>query len=165
MSTQEIHYEKTKPNTGNIYWVQPGGQKIGDQVFQSFVGFSNDLKYSRSSKILLKSRGLDKSLWTAVTTTTIGFVIQFVGLRAIHSSVILVQLTSTVIMAIIRAGLRSQRMDKKRDLLTSHNQSRYDIKGHELDFLALHLEDVEKVFVSATQRESALAGMRNSNMN
>jgi hypothetical protein len=158
-STEETHYKREECDDGYIFWVQPGGQKIGDQVFESFVGFSADLKYSRSSKISRENRAVDKSLWTAVTTTTIGFVAQFVGLRAMHSSVILAQLVSTLIMAIIRAGLRTQRMEKKLDLIASSSKSRDFMQGHELDFLALHLEDIDDMFVSKTQGERILEGM------
>ncbi|KAF3120542.1 hypothetical protein TWF569_003110 [Orbilia oligospora] len=128
-----------------MYWVQPGGQKLGDQVFGSFVGFSNDHTYIKSSrsKAAFHSR-FDGALWIALITTIFGFVTQFVGLREIHSS---------VIMAIIRAGLRSQRMTKETDLVKKDSQERYRhiLPGHELDFLATKLEDIGTLFVSPKQ--------------
>ncbi|KAF3268731.1 hypothetical protein TWF128_007099 [Orbilia oligospora] len=146
-ATNETYYEKSGNETdrSQIYWVQPGGQKIVDQVFGSFVGFSNDHTYIKSSrpKAAFYSR-FDGALWIAVITTIFGFVTQFVGLRGIHSS---------VIMAIIRAGLRSQRMTKETDLVKKDSQERYRhiLPGHELDFLATKLEDIGTLFVSPKQ--------------
>ncbi|KAK6514338.1 hypothetical protein TWF506_008735 [Arthrobotrys conoides] len=51
-TTQEVYYKQSKDERGTsqMYWVQPGGQKIGDQVFGSFIGFSKDHRYIKSSK-------------------------------------------------------------------------------------------------------------------
>ncbi|KAF3281992.1 hypothetical protein TWF970_001939 [Orbilia oligospora] len=155
-ATNETYYEQRGNETerAQMYWVQPGGQKIGDQVFGSFIGHSNDHTYIRSSrsKAAFHSR-FDGALWIAVITTIFGFVTQFVGLRGIHSSVIMAQLAATLIMAIIRAGLRSQRMTKETDLVKKYNQERYRhiLPGHELDFLATKLEDIGTLFVSPMQ--------------
>ncbi|KAF3081256.1 hypothetical protein TWF102_001724 [Orbilia oligospora] len=146
-ATNETYYEQSgnKTDRAQMYWVQPGGQKLGDQVFGSFVGFSNDHTYIKSSrsKAAFHSR-FDGALWIALITTIFGFVTQFVGLREIHSS---------VIMAIIRAGLRSQRMTKETDLVKKDSQERYRhiLPGHELDFLATKLEDIGTLFVSPKQ--------------
>ncbi|OAL52193.1 hypothetical protein IQ07DRAFT_609934 [Pyrenochaeta sp. DS3sAY3a] len=118
--SSEISYEQRCKKNSTIYWVQPGGQKIGDQIFESFVGLSNHHEYLRSSK---RPRGNGKDyvvLWIAVISTIVGFVSQFVGLRAMHSSVIMAQLASTLIMAILRAALRTQRMDPTRNRLESY---------------------------------------------
>ncbi|KAF3931369.1 Ankyrin-2 [Dactylellina cionopaga] len=112
-STDEIHYkqlEKDPKNKCKIYWVQPGGQSIGDQVFGSFIGYSDNSHYIRSTKS--DQEGNTAVLWIAVTTSTVGFVVQFVGLRSMHASVILVQIGATILMAIIRAMLRTQRLDE-----------------------------------------------------
>lgn len=150
-STQEVHYKKK--DTSQMYWVQPGGQKIGDQVFGSFIGCSNDSKY-----IISKAGDRNKFnriLWVTVVVTILGFIVQFVGLRAMHSSVIMAQLGATLLMAIIRAGLRAQRGTEMRDLVAMEvNDGKDDrniIQGHELDFLAMKLEDVDALFVSRKQ--------------
>ncbi|KAI1524447.1 ankyrin repeat-containing protein, partial [Pyrenophora tritici-repentis] len=157
--TDEVYY-KRKHHVGNrLYWVQPGGQKIGDQVFEAFVGESDCTEYIRSSRTNpeTKSQWVGTILWTAVIITMIGFVIQFIGLRAMHSSVTIAQLISTMIMAIIRAGLRSQRMYNNQDILAipkGNSSLRKNVMGHELDFLALHLENISAIDVSTRWPQS-----------
>ncbi|XP_014560939.1 hypothetical protein COCVIDRAFT_87718, partial [Bipolaris victoriae FI3] len=104
--TDEIYYKRNHRVTSQLYWIQPGGQKIGDQVFEAFVGKSDDAEYIRSSRTDRDRPWVDIILWTAVVMTTIGFVVQFIGLRGMHSSVTVAQLISTLIMAVVRAGLR-----------------------------------------------------------
>ncbi|KAF3158707.1 hypothetical protein TWF788_004536 [Orbilia oligospora] len=89
---------------------------------------------------------------------TLSGTILFVGLREIHSSVIIAQLAATLIMAIVRAGLRSQRMAKETDILKKDNQEKYRniLQGHELDFLATKLEGIETMFVSSEQERVLL---------
>ncbi|KAF3926077.1 hypothetical protein ABW20_dc0109745 [Dactylellina cionopaga] len=165
-TTNEKHYRQTdKKNKSRMYWVQPGGQSIGDQVFASFIGYSSSSYYIRSTKA---SRKKDNAplLWLAVTTTIAGFIAQFVGLRALHASVILALIGATMIMAIIRAMLRTQRMDKTKNILASKDipiDNGYEYKyqhtiaenpkllhGYELDLCAMHLYDACFVFVVPT---------------
>ncbi|KAK6353491.1 hypothetical protein TWF696_005454 [Orbilia brochopaga] len=52
-STDEVHYKQLqvdKKKLCRIYWVQPGGQSIGDQVFGSSIGYSENPYYIRSIK-------------------------------------------------------------------------------------------------------------------
>ncbi|KAF3213301.1 hypothetical protein TWF106_009589 [Orbilia oligospora] len=158
-TTYEVYYEQPGNETdmAQMYWVQPGGQKIGDQVFGSFIGSSKDRKYVKSSRVASRSK-FDEVLWFTVIITIFGFVIQFVGLRGIHSSVIIAQLAATLIMAIVRAGLRSQRMAKETDILKRDNQEKYRniLQDHELDFLATKLEGIETMFVSPEQERVLL---------
>lgn len=64
-----------------------------------------------------------------------GFVIlQFVGLRGLHSSVAVVQLGATILMSAVRASLRTQLLSSSRNLLHG-----LDVKGHGLDWLALYI--------------------------
>ncbi|KAF3221247.1 hypothetical protein TWF191_007212 [Orbilia oligospora] len=159
-TTYEVYYEQPGNETdmAQMYWVQPGGQKIGDQVFGSFIGSSKDRKYVKSSRVASRSK-FDEVLWFTVIITIFGFVIQFVGLRGIHSSVIIAQLAATLIMAIVRAGLRSQRMAKETDILKRDNQEKYRniLQDHELDFLATKLEGIETMFVSPEQERVLLS--------
>ncbi|KAF3935762.1 Ankyrin-1 [Dactylella cylindrospora] len=153
-STDEIHYKKGKL-ASKMYWVQPGGQKIGDQVFASFIGFSGNDWYIKSSRAEGKNK-FNGRLLIAVTATMLGFIIQFVGLRAMHASVIMAQLGATLLMAIVRAGLRTQRMGEKTDVVASlkiqkEKNFRNLLEGYELDFLVTQLEQVEMLFVSANR--------------
>ncbi|KAF3935568.1 Ankyrin-2 [Dactylella cylindrospora] len=152
-TTHETRYKKNAKVASRMYWIQPGGQKLGDQVFESFIGVSN-----RGNNTYIKSERVNKpklevTLWIAVGTTMSAFVVQFVGLRAAHPSIILAQLGATLIMALLRAMLRSRRMDQDNDLIASHaaNIERYPpklreiLQGNELEFLALHiLSDLPK---------------------
>jgi hypothetical protein len=156
--------------------VQPGNQKVGDQVFGSFIGQSHEDQYivsrkagkSDGNKRLFNFpgiRGLPKIsircgfptiqlrvgerdvdipwiLWLALISTSLGFVIQFIGLRAMHPSVILAQLLSTLVMAIWRAGLRAKR-NPKNLLNRDSNLPLNLIPGHELDWLAMHFNGIE----------------------
>ncbi|KAF9636671.1 hypothetical protein BFW01_g7567 [Lasiodiplodia theobromae] len=129
-----------RPRT-RIYWVQPGNQVIGDQIFDSFAytDFNTPLiKYTTSWKQDEVEEGAIstmKLIWAAVLFSLVGFVLQFIGLRACHSSVSLAQLAITVVMSIVRASLRTQRMEKKDNLTKDANL----FQGHELDWLALEI--------------------------
>ncbi|KAF3164646.1 hypothetical protein TWF751_009541 [Orbilia oligospora] len=159
-STDEVHYKQRDPDPKNkckIYWVQPGGQNIGDQVFGSFIGYSEKLHYIRSTKAD-QGGGDVIMLWIAVITSVLGFILQFVGLRALHASVILFQVGSTLLMAIIRAMLRTQRLDSIKNVLGSYDsrnggkhpfsQNPRLLHGHELDLLALHLFKADTMTIS-----------------
>lgn len=62
-----------------------------------------------------------------------GFLLQFIGSRALHSSFAVVQLGVTLVMSGIRASLRSRRLHKH-DNLMGLDPDRYE--GYELDWLA-----------------------------
>ncbi|KAK6358149.1 hypothetical protein TWF730_007503 [Orbilia blumenaviensis] len=153
-STDEVRYKQDK-GASKMYWVQPGGQKIGDQVFGSFIGFSDDCRYIVSSRSQRRNK-FDGVLWVTMVATILGFLLQFIGLRAMHSSVIVAQLGATILMAVIRAGLRTQRMEEERDMIASYkkqNKKDYQnlVQGHELDFFATQLENVDMLFFSFKQ--------------
>lgn len=146
-SSEEYHLEPKLPS--KIYWLQPGNQNVGDQVFNSFLavkdgpGFSTKTKMQYiKSKRVRKYDGRHAQIYSTVLFTISGFIIQFIGLRGLHASVILAQLGSTFVMSIIRTCLRTERMAPgenkmkgERDLV-SH-------KKQELDCFAFHLERVE----------------------
>jgi ankyrin repeat protein len=80
-------------------------------------------------------------VWLATATTMAGFVLQFVGLRAMHSVVSVVQLGAILLMSIIRASLRTQRLPNERNRLRDCPD---EVEGHELDWLALQLGKNER---------------------
>ncbi|KAJ5864740.1 uncharacterized protein N7529_006656 [Penicillium soppii] len=72
------------------------------------------------------------------------FIFQFVGIRGLHASVILAQMGSTLLMAVIRTCLRAERMApneneflEEQKLLSSTNQ--------ELDCFAFRLENIDSL--------------------
>lgn len=147
-SSVEYYFRPRKPS--KIYWLQPGGQKVGDQVFGAFLAVregsngcsTKDLVYIKSLRSP-QYRGSDSLLFVAVMFTTAGFVLQFVGLRGLHASVTLALLGSTLVMAIIRTCLRTQRMDESDNLLTNEERRLTSCNKQELDCFAFHLENVK----------------------
>ncbi|KAL5085585.1 hypothetical protein Trisim1_010197 [Trichoderma cf. simile WF8] len=120
-----------------LYWVQPGGQVLGDQVFDAFCcsDRSEPLKeYITSWKNQSKISQI--VVWAAVSISVTGFVMQFVGLRAIHSAVSVAQLGAIMLMSAARAALRMQRLKPEDNFLA---QCPDEVVGHELDWLALRI--------------------------
>ncbi|KAK6356439.1 hypothetical protein TWF718_000798 [Orbilia javanica] len=121
-STDEVVYTRSREKPSAVYWVQPGNQKIGDQVFESFIRESNE--HESLSKYIISTRSPPKSshpvqLAIALFCSLVGFILQFVGLRALHSSVIFAQLGATLLMSIIRAMLRMKRTDDGSNIILS----------------------------------------------
>ncbi|PTB51180.1 hypothetical protein M431DRAFT_498437 [Trichoderma harzianum CBS 226.95] len=120
-----------------LYWVQPGGQVLGDQVFDAFCCSDHGeplQEYITSWKNQVKISQI--MVWTAIGISITGFVMQFVGLRAIHSAVSVAQLGATVLMSAARAALRMQRLKPEDNFLSQRPD---EVVGHELDWLALRL--------------------------
>jgi ankyrin repeat domain-containing protein 50 len=127
-----------------MYWVQPGNQTIGDQVFDSFAISDRKTPLQTYITSWKRTQNDDSGLtgvWTAVLATVIGFAGQFLGLRACHSSVAVMQLAVTLAMTVIRASLRTQRLKREENLL---NESPGLVEGHELDFLALTMVELQR---------------------
>lgn len=125
--------------SSSIYWLQPGGQVLGDQVFDPFCHSDQDqplLQYVTSWKKPSRSQDSELVLWVAVCTTIIGFVIQFVGLRGIHSSISVAQLGAMMVMSVARSALRMQRLKPDDNFL---RQCPDEVVGHELDWLAMRI--------------------------
>ncbi|KAB8073732.1 hypothetical protein BDV29DRAFT_175032 [Aspergillus leporis] len=160
-SSKEFYLHAVKPS--KLYWLQPGGQNVGDQVFGSFLGVSEgpssqptvDLKYIKS----IRDRTLEDSwpiLILAISFTLVGFVAQFVGLRGLHASVTLAQMGSTLVMAIIRTCLRTKRISSDENRLTKEEQQLTSHKKHELDCFSFHIENVKSFsLVSGMTRGSS----------
>ncbi|KAF7590745.1 hypothetical protein BBP40_002483 [Aspergillus hancockii] len=160
-SSREFYFHPVKPS--KIYWLQPGGQSVGDQVFGSFLGVNEgpdsqpteDIKYIKS----IRNRTFEGSwsiLIIAISLTLVGFVAQFVGLRGLHASVTLTQMGSTLLMAIVRTCLRTKRISSDENRLDKQEQQLISYKNQELDCFAFHLEDVKSFsLVSGIVRSSS----------
>ncbi|KAK0634136.1 ankyrin repeat-containing domain protein [Immersiella caudata] len=129
-----------------MFLLQPGNQRVGDQLFNAFAYSKSSDTYITSWKDDLAvesqqpgSTRLARSklrLAVAVGCSCCGVICQFVGLRGLHGSVALYQLAVTLCMAIARALLRSRRLGAGQNRL----RQRRDVEGHELDWQAMNLE-------------------------
>jgi hypothetical protein len=141
-STKERKFHRNsdpqRSELSTLHWLQPGNQAVGDQIFDAFAYTDsvNPLsQYVSSSKI----KGLKPTLhvWVAISVTMSGFLLQFIGLRAMHSSVAVFQLGAMLVMSIIRASLRTQRLHENENHLGDSEM----VQGHELDWQALQFEE------------------------
>lgn len=138
-----------------IYWLQPGNQDVGDQIFGAFLAakegpdskMTTDLQYIKS----IRDHRFDTEntrIYSTVLSTLFGFIFQFVGLRGLHASVILASVGATFVMSVVRTCLRAERMapDENRMFdekgVTSHKQQ-------ELDFFAFHFEGIKSLSLIA----------------
>ncbi|KAF2181053.1 hypothetical protein K469DRAFT_590132 [Zopfia rhizophila CBS 207.26] len=144
-STMERTFERRnlKSRASTIFWVQPGGQIIGDQSFDAFAHSDSKsaLREYVSSWRKPVTRLDSRLTGIAVFITMTGFVLQFVGLRGMHSTVSVFQLGAVLVMSIIRAALRTQRLEGKDNHILRHS-SAARIQGHELDWLAFELDQL-----------------------
>ncbi|KAF5492103.1 Ankyrin repeat and SAM domain-containing protein 3 [Colletotrichum siamense] len=151
-STEEEIYQRERnlSERSSLYWLQPA-QVHGDQTFEPFcyadVGGVGSLNRHITSR-KKQSAPSELSVWLVVGSSVSGFVLQFVGLRGTHSSISLAQLGAALIMSMLRAGLRTQRLDSQGNRLSEQEISAMMIssdtlKGHELDWLALHIGQEE----------------------
>lgn len=133
-STEEIFFKKR----ARMYWLQPSNQSVGDQTFDAFAHWADLEEYVTSWKLEGPSKPRHKlRVWIAVAVTMAGFILQFFGLRGLHSFVALSQLGATLIMAAVRAGLRTQRLGEGKNDLVDFLDI---IEGHELDWQAFAIE-------------------------
>jgi hypothetical protein len=137
-----------------MFWLQPGNQRVGDQLFNAFA-YSGSLEtYITSWKVNLEGESKEPGilrlnehsfrLWMAIACSICGFIGQFLGLRGLHGSIALYQLGVTLCMAIARSLLRSGRLGADKNKL-GHSHYRH-IEGHELDWQATNLERPAKEF-------------------
>lgn len=125
-----------------IYWVQPGGQPVGDQIFEACALKGDPERNDYIISSLLDQNGKSWELWPLATVgiTMCGFVLQFIGLRAMHSSVAMAQLGTALVMGIVRSALRAQRTRSEENMF---NDDQRKIQGHELDCLAMKLDGMQ----------------------
>jgi hypothetical protein len=119
-----------------MLWLRPGDQTVGDQVFDPFARKEDQQRYMTSEKNGGKSS--PPMVYMAVGSTMTGFIFQFVGLRAMHAAIALAQLGVTLVMATLRASLRM-----KRSGLNLLREEGNKVHGHELDWLAMLIEDCD----------------------
>ncbi|KAL3463062.1 hypothetical protein BJX64DRAFT_132932 [Aspergillus heterothallicus] len=133
-----------------IYWLQPGRQTIGDQDFGAFLAVNEgpnaeltpDLTYIKSVRSNpLKARG--PLLVFTICVTMVGFVLQFVGLRGLHPSVIVADIGSTLLMAVVRTCLRTKRIGSNGNKFDPEDRDLFSHSHQELDCFALRLEKVK----------------------
>ncbi|KAI9853997.1 MAG: hypothetical protein M1813_001588 [Trichoglossum hirsutum] len=139
-STRERFFKREKAGqTPPMYWLQAGGQVVGDQTFSAFAHRECPEEYTTSWKLdHERHTGIPvwALVWIAVGTTMTGFVLQFVGFRGMHAAVSTFQLGAILVMALLRAGLRIQRLGAGGNELAD---LRDHIQGHELDWLAMRI--------------------------
>ncbi|KAG9380267.1 hypothetical protein A1F94_009162 [Pyrenophora tritici-repentis] len=101
----EHTFKKEKPNVKSIIYLQMACT-MGDQTFgQYLLSMGNEkecIRTSRSDFDMVRQW----DVWFAVVTCLLGFVCQFVGLRALHWSATVTQLGVTLIMTATRAWIR-----------------------------------------------------------
>lgn len=108
-STNEYTYKPLdSPSIGPVttIWVQKGGQTVGDQLFESFA------RRGRPATILVSHRSeRSPNLLTIISvgTSLIGFITQFVGLRAMHATITVTQLGVVLLMTSLRSFAHMQR--------------------------------------------------------
>ncbi|KAL4732919.1 hypothetical protein BDV11DRAFT_176189, partial [Aspergillus similis] len=138
-TTKETYYRQ-KTNACCVWWLQPGEQQVGDQTFSSWATSKNSIR--RGGRIYVRSvkdskQSSSKWLFTAsLGASGGGFVFQLLGYRGLHSSVLFMQLLSTLVMATVRAFLRTKRSSQKEDMIRSERDTERPLPGHELDWLA-----------------------------
>lgn len=137
--------DSQSPHNPYIMWIQQP-QSVGDQTFDAYAILGGSKRY-----ILTSSRS--KDLWTAETSRkesgnmkqsrrrwwevvtmtgvllgSLGFIVQFIGLRGLPWPVAVSQLLATLIMALVRALIR-----RRVGIIPLACAA---IPGYELDFLA-----------------------------
>ncbi|KAK5988185.1 hypothetical protein PT974_12325 [Cladobotryum mycophilum] len=128
--------EGSKDNKKTVMvWLQPGGQRVGDQEFSAFAFAKPADEYINSWRSININRKVPKIfVLVAILFSFVGWICQFIGARGLHSTVALYQLGCTVLMSIIRAFIRSNGLEEKKNMLYKKN-----VEGCELDWFAHHI--------------------------
>ncbi|KAI5791342.1 hypothetical protein FPQ18DRAFT_409396, partial [Pyronema domesticum] len=89
-----------------ILWLQKG-EFVGDQIFKLYVLHNpigqNTIRTSRKLKV---NRNLQLWKFLGFSTSVISFILQFIGLRAVHWTASIAQLIVTMVMTILRVSVR-----------------------------------------------------------
>ncbi|KAH6869126.1 hypothetical protein B0T10DRAFT_595834 [Thelonectria olida] len=142
-STEEVIHEAKEGHEICVYWLQQN-QTVSDQVFESFATFPNQklrlasiTKSTRHQELRNGSRDGGDNGFIHIKTISgvaiglLGFIVQFIGLRAMNSAAPLAQIGAVGIMTVcrvlVRPGFASQ--FERKELLS----------GFELDWLAWKL--------------------------
>ncbi|CAG9987980.1 unnamed protein product [Clonostachys byssicola] len=139
-----IRRDRPSPNSQKcpiIIWLQPGGQVLGDQTFDPFCYSDNGKPLKQYLTSWKKPSAASPSwVWAAIVVSMLGFVLQFTGLRGIHSAVSLAQTAVVLAMSIARSLLRTQRLKLEDNKFAGFPDP---VTGHELDWLALHIDEMD----------------------
>ncbi|KAK5651203.1 hypothetical protein OQA88_12710 [Cercophora sp. LCS_1] len=141
-----------------LVWLQPGNQKIGDQLFGPYAMFEtanrrvenyaiSSTNRNRRNKRddthnptgMIKHASMHTFTVVAVVATGVGFILQFIGLRGLNAWVSIAQLIITIIMSLIRGGLRMKRRGHEANELRDDEGNPTRVVGYELDWLAFNL--------------------------
>lgn len=144
-TTDEVQYRRlpTEPKTRGtrLFWLQPGPQFIGDQCFDPFAYTDKEktplMVWTSSTKNYNAGFGFLSTL--AVAATLIGYIMQFIGLRGMKAWLSLAQLAATILMSMLRGGLRAQRLGHDANRLTENPRAPDAVAGHELDWMAFEI--------------------------
>lgn len=99
------------------------------------------MEYIKSVRVR-KYDGRHLEIYVTLSSTLLGFIFQFIGLRGLHASVILAQLGSTFVMSILRTCLRTERMPQDENKIREERELASH-KQQELDCFAFHLKNVQ----------------------
>lgn len=164
-SSKEFYLKAEKPS--KIYWLQPGNQDVGDQIFNAFLAVNEGPNSTMTKKLRyiksIRDRRFDRKyleIYFTLASTILGFIFQFIGLRGLHASVTLAQLGSTFLMSIIRTCLRTERMTPDENKIKDDRELMAH-KQQELDCFAFYLEKVEYFnMVSLPDRPATISSPR-----
>lgn len=137
LKSRERRFERIG-GTSEIFWLQPGGQRVGDQVFHAFAYSESRAEYITSGRVDNTKR--ERTLLLAVISAILGWVLQFVGLRGSPGSITLFQFIATLVMSFLRAVLRGKRLEANKNRLGHDDYKRSNlVEGHELDWQAMDM--------------------------
>lgn len=150
----DVHAPDTTANTAMQtteygFWLQPGSQAVGDQVFDVFAYWQPLMRYTTSFKHAGEAH--KKMFYLGAASSIIGWALQFFCLRSLHAFVSMYLLGATLIMAILRAILRARRFNPKDNILWERWKSKI-LEGHELDWQALRLEELARSIALSSSR-------------
>lgn len=120
-STNEVRYEPTRGYEVKMVWLQ-SKQTVSDQVYKSFALYPQECpqtittsqrhgpkEMAKGKEVSTPRREEGSPINLSVFGTGIslaGFLVQFIGLRAMHWSASVAQLTAILIMTAVRAFIR-----------------------------------------------------------
>ena len=153
-STTEDTWAVRKPNKVikeeskdkvRVAWLQKGGE-VNDQHFKSYILHRNEKSSDKQLHVRSSRREVppkDRRIQTtgAVIASLVGFVAQFLGLRALPWQVTIAQLVATGFMTALRAWVRRNLVHEPAAQVTE--------SGHELDAMAMKITGCSQWNVTA----------------
>ncbi|KAK7421581.1 hypothetical protein QQX98_002048 [Neonectria punicea] len=136
-STSEKLYRPKHGTQAYVVWLQKSGI-VNDQKFEPFAIFPPDSQAILTTSQRANEKGRWRSGMAIISTlvTVIGYIIQFIDLRAMHWSASVTLLGAVFIMTMLRVVVR-------RDLARFPHSQRL-VSEHELDWLAMTLANLQK---------------------